>query len=68
MAPRDEAALVKQFREELVKEDLLHDGDSIGTEDATLLQVFWAQTILGVLIPPADDSYVHDSLILEMRK
>lgn len=50
MAPKDEAALVKQFREELVEEDLLHDGDSVGTDDATLLQVLSARTAVDVLM------------------
>ena len=35
--PKDQDAILKQFREELTKEDLLHEGDSIGTDDATLL-------------------------------
>jgi hypothetical protein len=39
MAPKDEGAVLKQFREELVQEDMLHEGDSIGTDDETLLCV-----------------------------
>lgn len=39
MPPKDQQALLKQFREELIKADLLHEGDSIGTDDYTLLQV-----------------------------
>jgi hypothetical protein len=39
MAPKDQGALLKQFRDELTKENLLHEGDSIGTDDATLLYV-----------------------------
>ena len=30
-------AVLKQFKEELVKEGLLHEDDSIGTDDHTLL-------------------------------
>ena len=37
MAPRDEQAILAQFKEELTKDDLLHDGDSMGTDDRTLL-------------------------------
>ena len=39
MSPKDEAAILAQFREELTKEDLLHEGDSMGTDDETLLYV-----------------------------
>lgn len=39
MAPnlKDQDAMLSQFREELVKEDLLHEGASIGTDDNDLL-------------------------------
>ncbi|EKM51488.1 uncharacterized protein PHACADRAFT_261650 [Phanerochaete carnosa HHB-10118-sp] len=43
MPPKDQGALVKQFREELTKEDLLHEGDSIGTDDHTLLRFLRAR-------------------------
>lgn len=39
MAPPSQDAILRQFREELVSEDMLHDGDSIGTEDHVLLFV-----------------------------
>lgn len=31
--------ILAQFREQLVNEDILHDGDTIGTDDDTLLYV-----------------------------
>lgn len=31
--------ILKQFREQLEQRDLIHDGDTIGTDDATLLYV-----------------------------
>ncbi len=37
--PKDSEAILKQFREGLVEQDLIHDGDSIGTDDETLLYV-----------------------------
>jgi hypothetical protein len=37
MANRD---TLKQFREELYAEGILHDGDTIGTNDETLLYVY----------------------------
>ena len=37
--PRDKDVLLKEFREELVREDAIHDGDSIGTDDETLSYV-----------------------------
>ncbi|KAI0086546.1 CRAL-TRIO domain-containing protein [Irpex rosettiformis] len=43
MPPKDEALVLKQFREDLVKEDLLHEGDSIGTDDETLLRFLRAR-------------------------
>ncbi|KAI0078264.1 CRAL/TRIO domain-containing protein [Panus rudis PR-1116 ss-1] len=42
-AKRDEKAMVREFREQLVKEDLLHEGDSIGTDDHTLLRYLRAR-------------------------
>lgn len=36
MASKDKTALLAQFRDQLVKDNLLRDGDSIGTDDATL--------------------------------
>ncbi|TCD65106.1 hypothetical protein EIP91_003080 [Steccherinum ochraceum] len=38
MAPKDidHDAVLQQFRQQLQQEDLLHDGDSIGTDDRTL--------------------------------
>lgn len=33
-------ALLEQFRRHLEQEDLIHEGDTIGTDDATLLCVF----------------------------
>lgn len=39
MAPKDKDAILKQFREQLAQQDLLLDGDTIGTDDATLLYV-----------------------------
>lgn len=35
--PKDSEAILKQFREGLVQQELIHDGDSIGTDDETLL-------------------------------
>ncbi|KAI0699119.1 CRAL-TRIO domain-containing protein [Cytidiella melzeri] len=43
MAPKDVSAILKQFRQELVEGDLLHDGDSIGTDDETLLRFLRAR-------------------------
>ncbi|KAJ2966338.1 hypothetical protein NUW54_g13838 [Trametes sanguinea] len=37
MAPKDKEAILKEFRETLVKQDLIHEGDTIGTDDDTLL-------------------------------
>ena len=37
--PKDKEAILKQFRETLQQQDLIHDGDSIGTDDDTLLYV-----------------------------
>jgi len=46
MASTDEqkAATVAQFREELEREDLIHDGDTIGTDDETLLRFLTARS------------------------
>lgn len=69
MAPKDEAATLKQFREELVKEDLLHDGDSIGTDDETLLYVLLRLARYGhELIFITDDSFVRDISTSRMPK
>ncbi len=60
---------MKQFREELVKEDLLHDGDSIGTDDETLLYVLLHLTRFDhELIFITDDSFVPDISISKMPK
>ena len=37
--PRDREAVLHEFRNELVQQGLLHDGDSIGTDDETLSYV-----------------------------
>jgi hypothetical protein len=39
MANRVHGNILKQFREELYSEGILHDGDTIGTNDGTLLYV-----------------------------
>ncbi|CCM00205.1 uncharacterized protein FIBRA_02233 [Fibroporia radiculosa] len=39
----DQAALIKQFRQRLVEEDLIHDGDTIGTDDWTLVRFLRAR-------------------------
>ncbi len=68
MAPaqKDQDALLRQFREELVNEDLLHDGDSIGTDDHTLMQVFPTKFSLASSIVLTDllldDFCVRDNL------
>lgn len=49
MASSDHTALLQQFREEIVKDDMLHDGDSIGTDDQTLLQVLLSVPVPRVL-------------------
>ncbi|OJT03883.1 Sec14 cytosolic factor [Trametes pubescens] len=41
--PKDSEAILKQFREGLVEQDLIHDGDSIGTDDETLLRFLRAR-------------------------
>ncbi|KAH9891614.1 CRAL/TRIO domain-containing protein [Cubamyces lactineus] len=43
MAPRDKAAILKQFRETLQQQGLIHDGDTIGTDDDTLLRFLRAR-------------------------
>ncbi|KAI0632089.1 CRAL/TRIO domain-containing protein [Trametes polyzona] len=44
MAPsQDKAAVLKQFREELANQNLIHDGDTIGTDDETLLRFLRAR-------------------------
>jgi hypothetical protein len=37
MQVKNQDQILEQFRKELVEEDLLHDGDTIGTDDETLL-------------------------------
>ena len=37
MAPKDQRVGLKEFREQLVEHELIHDGDTIGTDDETLL-------------------------------
>lgn len=39
----DHDALLAQFRQRLVEQDLIHDGDTIGTDDATLLRFLRAR-------------------------
>ncbi|KAI0354930.1 CRAL/TRIO domain-containing protein [Trametes cingulata] len=41
--PKDKEAILNQFREALVQQDLIHDGDSIGTDDETLLRFLRAR-------------------------
>lgn len=41
MVKHNNQAVLEQFRAELEKQDLIHDGDSIGTDDETLLYVFY---------------------------
>jgi len=41
--PKDEDTILKQFREQLTQEGLIHDGDSIGTDDRTLLRFLRAR-------------------------
>jgi len=46
MAPPNEeqqASILQQFREQLVEQDLIHDGDTIGTDDWTLLRFLRAR-------------------------
>lgn len=62
MAPKDHDAVLRQLREELVKEDLLHDGDSIGTEDYVLLYVSALNWFLYLFTDmQLDDSFARDS-------
>ncbi|KAH9854652.1 CRAL/TRIO domain-containing protein [Lenzites betulinus] len=42
--PKDKEALLAQFREELIQQDLIHDGDTIGTDDDTLLRFLCARS------------------------
>ena len=39
MIPKDKQAILQEFREGLLKEGLIHDKDTIGTDDETLLYV-----------------------------
>ena len=39
MIPKDKQAILHEFREGLLKEGLIHDKDTIGTDDETLLYV-----------------------------
>ncbi|KAI0822248.1 CRAL/TRIO domain-containing protein [Trametes gibbosa] len=41
--PKNQEALLAQFREELVQQDLIHEGDTIGTDDDTLLRFLRAR-------------------------
>ncbi|KAF8967167.1 CRAL-TRIO domain-containing protein [Flammula alnicola] len=41
--PADHLETLSRFREELVEEDILHEGDSIGTDDETLLRFLRAR-------------------------
>ncbi|KAI0670820.1 CRAL/TRIO domain-containing protein [Trametes maxima] len=43
MAPKDKDAVLHQFREALAEQDLIHDGDTIGTDDDTLLRFLRAR-------------------------
>ncbi|OSD07256.1 CRAL/TRIO domain-containing protein [Trametes coccinea BRFM310] len=43
MAPKDKEEILKEFRETLVKQDLIRDGDTIGTDDDTLLRFLRAR-------------------------
>ncbi|KAM5535060.1 hypothetical protein V8D89_011288 [Ganoderma adspersum] len=43
MAPKDQRVGLKEFREQLVQHDLIHDGDTIGTDDETLLRFLRAR-------------------------
>ena len=38
-AKEKQEEILKQFREQLEQRDLIHEGDTIGTDDATLLYV-----------------------------
>ncbi|KAH9950542.1 CRAL/TRIO domain-containing protein [Amylocystis lapponica] len=40
---KDHDQILHQFREQLVQQDLIHDGDTIGTDDATLLRFLRAR-------------------------
>jgi len=46
MAPDKDkqAEILNQFREHLGEQDLIHDGDTIGTDNATLLYVIQRAT------------------------
>ncbi|KAI0372119.1 CRAL/TRIO domain-containing protein [Pilatotrama ljubarskyi] len=41
--PKGKESILQQFRESLVDQDLVHDGDSIGTDDETLLRFLRAR-------------------------
>ncbi|RPD62395.1 CRAL/TRIO domain-containing protein [Lentinus tigrinus ALCF2SS1-7] len=43
MVPKDKQAILDEFRDGLVKEGLIHDGDTIGTDDETLLRFLRAR-------------------------
>ncbi|OBZ71313.1 Sec14 cytosolic factor [Grifola frondosa] len=43
MVRKDKETVLQQFRDELVKQDLLHEGDSIGVDDETLLRFLRAR-------------------------
>ncbi|KAH9933105.1 CRAL/TRIO domain-containing protein [Epithele typhae] len=42
-APKGKEAVLQEFRDELVQQGLLHDGDTIGTDDETLLRFLRAR-------------------------
>ncbi len=50
MVPKDKQAILDEFRQGLVNEGLIHDGDTIGTDDETLLYVL-SFPILSALFP-----------------
>lgn len=39
MSSRNQEDILKTFRQQLEEEEILHDGDTIGTDDETLLYV-----------------------------
>ncbi|KAI1789591.1 CRAL/TRIO domain-containing protein [Ganoderma leucocontextum] len=43
MSPKDQHVGLKEFREQLVHHELIHDGDTIGTDDETLLRFLRAR-------------------------
>ncbi|KAH8104524.1 CRAL/TRIO domain-containing protein [Cristinia sonorae] len=43
LSTEQQEAVLREFREQLVQEDLIHDGDSIGTDDRTLTRFLRAR-------------------------